>query len=144
MRVACTITALLIAATLSVPAFGEPQPAYVVIVHPENTIQAIDRKFLADVFLKKVTRWDTDEVAQPVDREPGSALRERFSGEMLARSLSAVKSYWQQLIFSGRALPPPEVVGDDQVVAYVLRHRGAVGYVTAGTDLKGAKLLTVR
>jgi hypothetical protein len=71
-------------------------------------------------------------------------VRRRFSDEVLHRSVSEVKSYWQQRIFSGRDVPPPELDTDDQVVTYVLRHAGAVGYVSAEAALNGTKVLEVR
>ena len=49
-----------------------------------------------------------------------------------------MRSYWQQRIFSGQGLPPPELADDDAVVSYVLSHPGAIGYVAAGTALNGA------
>ena len=63
---------------------------------------------------------------------------------MLSRSLEAVRTYWQQMIFSGRELPPPELRSDEEVVGYVLRRPGAIGDVSAGADLHGAKVLTLR
>jgi hypothetical protein len=33
---------------------------------------------------------------------------------------------------------------DDEVVTYVLKHAGAVGYVSVEAKLNGAKVLTVR
>jgi hypothetical protein len=55
-----------------------------------------------------------------------------------------VKSYWQQMVFSGRSVPPPEMDSEDQVVAFVLKNRGAVGYVSATTNVLGAKILPLR
>jgi hypothetical protein len=54
-----------------------------------------------------------------------------------------VKAYWQQLIFSGRDVPPPELESDDAVVAYVLAHRGSIGYVSGMAELKNARVLAI-
>jgi hypothetical protein len=91
-----------------------------------------------------VTRWSDDTVVQPVDRGPGAAVRQRFSESVLKRSITAVKSHWQQLIFSGRGIPPPELDDDDSIIAYVMTHQGAVGYVSASAQLHGVKQLDVR
>src|SRR5437870_3906017 len=77
-------------------------PVYVVIVHPENPAGTVSRKFLADAFLKKTTRWDHGEVIRPVDLGPDSPVRRRFSEDVLKRSVAAVRNYWQQVIFAGR------------------------------------------
>jgi hypothetical protein len=62
---------------------------------------------------------------------------------VLRKSVEAVKAYWQQRIFSGRDVPPPQFDRDDRVVAYVLEHEGAVGYVSGDTDLRGSKVVPI-
>jgi len=115
-----------------------------VIVHPENPITAIARDFLVDAFLKRVTRWGDGEPIRPVDQKPTALARRRFSETVLSRSVAAVKNYWQQRIFSGRELPPPELDTDEAVVAYVLKHRGAVGYVSGAAKLDRAKAVQIQ
>ena len=115
-----------------------------VIVNPDNATGVVDRKFLAEAFLKKVTRWPNDELIRPVDQDAGSATRRAFSDGVLKRSVSAVKSYWQQMVFSGGGVPPPELDSEGDVVKFVLKNRGAMGYVSMGVNLQGAKILTVR
>jgi hypothetical protein len=141
----------LLAATLlgvlahGVGGYALAEPAeYRIIVHPSNATTAAERAFVADLFLKKVTRWSEGEVAKPVDLRPNSAVRKRFSEGMLKRSVGAVRSYWQQRIFSGRDVPPPELESEDAVVAFVARYPGAIGYVSAGAKLAGVRELGLR
>jgi ABC-type phosphate transport system substrate-binding protein len=119
-------------------------PPYRVIVHPRNPLASVERSFLADAFLKKTTRWGDGESIQPVDLVADSAARRKFSEDVLHRSISAVKSYWQQQIFSGRDIPPPELDSDVAVRDYVLKHRGAIGYLSGSADVSGVKVIAVR
>lgn len=121
---------------------GAPPP-FVVIVHPSNPAAALDRKFVADAFLKKVTRWPNGDVIRPADLAPDSPARARFSDDVLNRSVAAVKSYWQQMIFSGRDVPPPELASDADVVKYVAASTGAIGYVSGTATLEGVKPVRV-
>jgi hypothetical protein len=57
--------------------------------------------------------------------------------------VQAVRAYWQQLIFSGRGVPPVELESDEAVVAFVLKYPGAVGYVSGATNIGNAKALRV-
>src|SRR5438270_236190 len=75
---------------------------YRVIVHSSNLTGALERRSLADAFLKKITRWPAGPLIRPVDQGADSAVRRRFTEDVLSRSVEAVRSYWQQLIFSGR------------------------------------------
>ncbi len=115
-----------------------------VIVNPENPMDAVDRRFLADAFFKKTTRWPDEEPIRPVDLAPAAAARRGFSEDVLKRSTSAVKSYWQQMVFSGHGVPPPELDSEAEVVKFVLKNRGAVGYVSPGANTASVKVLTVR
>ena len=124
-------------------AIAEQSQEVLVLVHPSNPSNSVSREFVADAFLKKATRWSHDEPIRPVDLRPNAATRRLFSERMLRRSVAAVRSYWQQRIFSGRGVPPPELDDDAAVVRYVLKYPGAVGYVTGGTRLEGAKVVTI-
>lgn len=124
-----------------------PQPArpeMVVIVHPGNPVTSVERTFLADAFLKKTSRWPDDRVIWPVDLAATSYTRRIFSDSVLRRSVAAVKRYWQQIVFSGRGVPPPEFGSDAEIVTYVLAHAGAVGYVSGQTDVSHVKIVSLR
>ena len=123
---------------------ADGRPVFVVIVNPANHAASADRQFLEDAFLKKVTVWPDGPDIHPADLVPESRVRRKFSEDVLNRSVEAVKAYWQQRIFSGGDVPPPEFGNDEEVVAYVLRHEGGVGYVSGGANLGGAKVLAVR
>ena len=149
MRVRAAILMFLGATSLCLGTFVRSDPAsaasttYRVIVHPDNPAHSIQRTFLANAFLKKVTKWPDGETINPVDRDGNSETRREFAEQVLDRSLSAVRSYWQQMIFSGRGLPPPELESDDAIVRYVVGHRGAVGYVSGDVKLAGVKALAI-
>jgi len=143
-RIAILSLLVVLAAGVLAASRAASAPAFRVVVNAANPASALDRRFVADAFLKKTTRWSDGSLVRPVDLEPGSAVRQRFSDDVLGRSVAAVKSYWQQLVFSGRDVPPPELDGDDEVVSYVARNRGAIGYVSTGANIDRVRPLTVR
>lgn len=126
------------------PTSSPAAPAYWVIVHPRNVVTAVNRKFLEDVFLKRRTAWGSGQKIFPVDLATSSPVRHRFSQDAIDRPVSAVKSYWQRLIFSGRDVPPPELDTEQQVIAYVRRTAGAIGYVSSDAELTGVKTVPVK
>jgi ABC-type phosphate transport system substrate-binding protein len=143
-RLAVTLVVLFAVACLSGPSRATGGSSYRVVVNAGNPQASVDRRFLADAFLKKVTRWGAGDPIRPVDQRPETGPRQRFSEDVLGRSVAAVKSYWAQLVFSGRDLPPPELDGDEEVVRYVAKHAGAVGYVSASANVEGVKVIGVR
>jgi ABC-type phosphate transport system substrate-binding protein len=127
-----------------VPALaGDAPPEFRVIVNANRPDASAERSFLADVFLKNVTRWPNDEATRPVDQRLDANVRRRFSESVLRRSVAAVKIYWQQRIFSGRGVPPPELDSDEAVVRYVEAHPGAIGYISGAAPHGKTKVLTV-
>ena len=106
---------------------------YQVIVNPSNPATTLDQAFVEDAFLKKTTHWSTDDVIRPADLVSSSPVRRKFTEDLLKRSVEAVKGYWQQRIFSGRDVPPPEFETDEDVIAGGRPGRGRVlGLLVAG------------
>ena len=138
------VTMLLLSLAPTRAASGTGTDAYQVIVNPSIAATAVDRGFLKDVFLKKVTRWPDGTVIHPADLTASSPVRRRFSDEVLERSVESVRNYWQQRIFSGRDVPPPELASDDEVISYVLKHEGGIAYVSGTAKLNGTKVLACR
>jgi ABC-type phosphate transport system substrate-binding protein len=138
-----SLVLIALCATLSAQPRSSPV-AYQIVVHPNNSATTVDRPFLEDTFLKKITVWPGGGVIRPVDLAANSVVRRKFTEDVLNRSVEAVKGYWQQRIFSGRDVPPPELDTDEDVIAYVLKYEGAIGYVSGSASLRGTKVLAVR
>jgi ABC-type phosphate transport system substrate-binding protein len=132
-RVAVLGLTFILAGPAQVPAAD----GFVVIVHPSVAGSSIKRADLAAVFLKKALRWTSGGgLAVPVDQSGTSAVRKAFSDTVLQQPVAQVLQYWQKQMFSASRLTPPLVKGGDaDVVAFVAKTAGAVGYVTAGTPL---------
>jgi ABC-type phosphate transport system substrate-binding protein len=144
-RLVFAIVAVVVMTALP-PGAGADQPSslpFQLIVHPSTPVASVDRKFLLDVFLGKTTRWPGDQAVRPVDLPTNSPTRQRFSHDALDRSVSAVKAYWLQVIFSGHGVPPPELDSDEQVVSFVARTAGAIGYVSATAKIEGTKTISL-
>ena len=129
-------------AFLGIPS-TQAQSGFRVIVHPDNPVTSISKDDLSKLFLKKTSRWDDGTVAAPVDLGRQSSVREDFTKEIHGRSLSSILSFWQRQIFSGRGSPPAELNTEAEAVQFVKANRGAVGYVSSGTDTSGAKAISV-
>jgi hypothetical protein len=117
--------------------------AYQVIVHPDSDVTGASRDFLRRVWLKKATTWPGGATVRPIDLPRDAPARGRFTREVIKKSPSQLRSYWNQQIFSGKGVPPPEADSLAAAISYVLDHPGAVAYVPADTDLRGAKVLDI-
>ena len=140
-----TLIALaVVAGAFTAPLHSQQEKEFVVIVNAFNPFITIRSDSLSRLFLKKSTTWSNGQEAQPVDQSEASTLRRRFTSRVLNRDTESVRSYWQQMVFSGRAVPPPALDNDAAVVEFVRQHPYAVGYVSPTTLLPSdVRVITV-
>lgn len=109
--------------------------SYRVIANASNPIAQISREELSRIFLRKVLSWKGGGAAEPVDLSPDSPVRASFSKAVHHKDVEQIKGYWQQILFTGQGAPPIEKPTDDEVIAFVGKVPGAVGYVSATATL---------
>jgi ABC-type phosphate transport system substrate-binding protein len=139
------LSVLITASLLGSPSAGPAEGAsgFQLIVNRENPVTALSKAEASRLFFKKTTRWEHGAQALPVDLNTSSSVRATFSKAVLGRSTSAVKAYWNKLIFSGRGVPPPEKSSDALVVSYVQGQTGAIGYVSATANVGRVKVIRI-
>ena len=134
MRIILTSLVVVAAALIARPLHAQDKDI-VIVVNAFNPFVTIRADELSRIFLKKSAVWSNGQAAQPVDQPEGSTLRRRFTAHVLNKDTASLKSYWQQMVFSGKAVPPPALDTDAAVLAFVRQHPYAVGYVSAATPL---------
>ncbi len=134
-----TVFALLAAVNLLPAQDG----SFTVVVNSSNPSTTMSKEQVRQIFLKKTSKWENGTKAVPVDQAEDRPVRRSFTSAVHGKRVSAIKSYWQKMIFSGRATPPSEKSGDREVLAFVARNPGAIGYVSSGTSL-GNRVQAVR
>ena len=132
-----------LSALVSVPVSGQASEGFVVVVNAANSVTSLTPSDLSKLFLRKLTRFSNGRPAVPVDQVETCALRKHFSTAIHGMDVPDVKSYWQELVFSGRAEPPIERQSDEDVVAFVHSNPNAIGYVIVGTPLGDVKAIAV-
>ena len=127
---------LAIAVLLALPAPSPGADDFVVIVNPSVAGTTMRRPDLAAVFLKKAARWGNGKLAVPVDQSGTSAVRTSFSESVLRMSVATTVQYWQKQLSAANTLGPPLTKASDvEVVAFVGKTEGAVGYVSKAATL---------
>jgi ABC-type phosphate transport system substrate-binding protein len=128
---------------LSSPLAAQAQD-FTIIVNASNPVASLPRDDVAKLFLKKTLTWASGQPVTPVELPPTAKARVEFARDVLNKSVGQVKSYWQQQIFSGRDVPPPEKQSENDIVAFVRSNPGAIGYVSKGADIgRGVKPLSI-
>ena len=103
-----------------------------------DTISAADLK---RVFLEEKSSLDGSHVEPLLEKE--WRAHEAFLQEYLGMSEDDLQSYYQTLLFTGRGFMPKVLGSDAEVVAYVARTQGAIGYVSSAASAEGVKTLAI-
>jgi ABC-type phosphate transport system substrate-binding protein len=117
--------------------------SYKLIVNTSNNTSSLSAKDVSDMFLKKKVKWANGTAVEPVDLNSNSGVREDFSKRIHGKATSAIRSFWQQAAFSGAATAPPEKANDNEVIEFVKRNPGAIGYISSGASVEGVRTIGV-
>ncbi len=99
-----------------------------VIVNPANGSQ-ISKEEIADIYLGKLKRFSNGEAVLAVDHQESADIRTQFLQAVLDKNPTQMKSYWSRLIFTGKGVPPEVMENDAEIVKYVSKNPGAIGYI---------------
>jgi hypothetical protein len=113
-----------------------------VIANPSVSSSSVSVDELKDVFLLTKSSLGGGH-AEPVLGK-GGAAHEAFVKEYLGKTDTALQTYYRSLVFTGKASMPKTLGTDAEVVAYVAKTKGAIGYVSAGAASEGVKTLEVK
>ena len=114
-----------------------------VIANGSVKAEVISANEVKSVFLEKYNSLRDGTHVEPVLEKDGP-VHEAFLREYLGGTDDDLQNYYRALVFSGRGSMPKQLGSDAEVVAYVARTKGAIGYVSAETIGEDVKTLTVR
>ena len=114
-----------------------------VIANPSVGASSVSADELKGIFLATKTALSDGSHVEPV-LEKGGPVHEAFVKEYLGKTDAALQTYYRSLVFTGKGSMPKTLAADAEVVAYVAKTKGAIGYVGAGTSTAGVKTLEVK
>jgi ABC-type phosphate transport system substrate-binding protein len=114
-----------------------------VIANPNVGASSVSADELKGVFLATKTSLSDGSHVEPVLEKDGPT-HEAFVKEYLGKTDAALQTYYRSLVFTGKASMPKTLAADAEVVAYVAKTKGAIGYVSSGASTAGVKTLDVK
>jgi ABC-type phosphate transport system substrate-binding protein len=98
---------------------------------------------LKGVFLATKSSLSDGSHVEPVLLK-GGAVHEAFLKDYVGKTDSGLETYYRSLVFTGKGSMPKTFATDAEVVAFVEKTKGAIGYVAAATATASAKVLEVK
>lgn len=137
------LVALLLAILATSLAATNRAPNIVIIANPGIPVQEISREDLKSVFLCTKIALKGGGHVQPVI-EKGGPTHLAFLRSYLGKTDSALQTYYRSLVFSGQGLMPTTLSSDEEMVTFVGKTQGAIGYVESSVVKDGVKTLQVK
>jgi ABC-type phosphate transport system substrate-binding protein len=132
------IAAGLIAATAMTAAAAGVQ----VVANNSVKASAVSTDELKSVFLGTKKALADGSNVEPVLADAGGA-HDAFLKEVLGKSDQALRNYYKTLVFTGKGAMPKSFASDADIIKYVAKTPGAIGYVSASADTAGVKKIAV-
>ena len=114
-----------------------------VIANPSVGASTISVEELRGVYLVNKTTLSDGSRVEPV-LEKGGPVHAAFLKAYIGKTDAALDTYYRSLVFTGKGSIPKTVDADADVVAYVTKTKGAIGYVSSAASTTGVKTLEVK
>ena len=115
----------------------------VLIANSDVPVDSISASDVEKIFLGKQTSWSNGSKIHFLTlKEP--TTHETFLKSYVGKSPSQFKTFWKKQVFTGKGKMPKTAGSGQEMIDLVTKTSGAIGYVAAGTDLGGAKTLSVQ
>jgi len=130
------------AALVLIPCF-RAQGQVLVIANPDVATTDVSREELRAVFTGASSSLKGGAQVTPVLLKQGP-VHDEYLSLYIGKSDTGFRAGWRSILFSGQGIMPRTLSSDAEVVDYVTRTPGAIGYIAAVTPHSGVKILLVR
>jgi hypothetical protein len=114
-----------------------------IVANPGIGASEISRDDLNRIFLMTKTSLQGTSHIEPVLENAGPVYK-MFLREYIGRTDAALMTYYRSLVFTGKASVPKAFGSDSELIEYVAKTKGAIGYVSANANTLGVKTLKVK
>ena len=113
----------------------------VVITNKATPAASLTASQVRAIFLKKDTTLPGGSTVTPGDQTTGTTIADNFAKKVLKKKPSQLGAYWSKRVFSGKGVPPERIGNDDEMMAWVAKTRGSIGYVDSHAVNQSVKIL---
>jgi hypothetical protein len=114
-----------------------------IIANNSVGISSVSPDELKAVFLQEKSSLSDGSHVVPVLAK-GGAVHEAFMKQYLGKTEDALMTYYRSLVFTGKGLMPKTLASDSEVLSYVAKTKGAIGYISSSGGSEGVKVLEVK
>lgn len=141
-RAFLTAAGTLLAAALQIAAIpARADDGVAIIAH--TALRGIDAEAVRRIYSGRMVELDGQPL-RPVHLRTDQPLRQRFLQTTLQQTEADYTAYWTVRRYIGKGTPPPELSSTSEVIGYVQRTPGAIGYIDTAELRPGLNVLLRR
>lgn len=111
-----------------------------IIVHGDKG--SLSKTEVKEIYLGQKQQWRDGSKIHLATYDKGN-LAEIFTKKYLGKRHSQFLLYWKQLLFTGRGVMPQVVKTEEEMIRYVKKTPGAIGYIS-NIKVDGISIIRVR
>lgn len=110
-----------------------------VVISSKCTIDSLSEQEVKRIFLAKTYRINGKKVK--VVELKNAVYKSRFYKNVVNKSMDELRSYWVNLVFTGRAKPPTQLLSVEKLVSKINENDFVITYLSADQVTKEMKVL---
>ncbi len=110
-----------------------------VIVNLANSTDSMSKQEVAAHYLKEKKVWAFGKKIRPIAIKGGSSTQDEFISRVLGMTEGDIVRYWIEQQYARAMKPPTEVSDDSDVIRFVKKFEGAIGFVDASSTNSSVK-----
>jgi ABC-type phosphate transport system substrate-binding protein len=107
---------------------------------PETSVTTKD---LQEIFLGKQVQWKDTTVIHPVTVKD-QKLHSAFLKQYVNKSIAKWNAHWKRMVFTGNGTPPKQFATQQELLEYVAKTAGAIGYIDSETPVENITIIEVQ
>lgn len=113
------------------------------IIANRDVPQAVlTKKEIMEIYLGKRIKWpDHSNIKFSISADMG--LHKSFLEKYVERTVNQFHAYWINMLFTGQGVPPKPLDSDKEIIDFVSRTGGAIGYISGSAESANIKTIIV-
>jgi len=115
----------------------------IIIVNNNVPVEELDSNTISDIYLGNISKWENGDTIRITMLKKGKT-HEKFVQEIINVSSTRLKNFWKKIVFTGTGNYPKIIIQEDDLVNYVSKTKGAIGYINNSTSHDDVKVISIK
>jgi ABC-type phosphate transport system substrate-binding protein len=124
-------------------ASAEEKLEVVIIANEKVPEKVFSKKDIKDIFLGNKSKFKDDKKIVLATLKDGETHKV-FLKDYVSKTTSQYSTYWKKLVFTGKGKQPEKFKTEKELVDFVNKTEGAIGYISSKTEAEKATVITVK